>query len=174
MPNFKPSWLDRLFQRHRHELKAFASQKYGQEAADDLVQDAYLRLMQHPEPESIENARAFLYRTVANLSIDRHRRQATRDRFVSDEGDLENDILSVVDSTKTPEQEFMIRQELQHLDAFLLELPADTRHAFVLYRLEGLSHREVGLRLGISERSSVRLVADAAHHLMLRFGSFNV
>lgn len=174
MPTFKLAWLERLFHRHSYELKAFAGQRYGQETADDVVQEAYLRLLQHPDPASIDNARAFLYQTVANLTIDLHRRDTTRNRFVVNDQDTVEDLLSVTAPEKSPEEQLSLQQDMQRLNAALLELPTNTRHAFVLYRLEGLSHREIGLRLGISERSSVRLVAAAAHHLMLHFGSFEL
>ena len=172
MPKFKLAWLDRLIRRHSGELKAFALQRAGSETAEDLVQEAYLRLMQHPEPESIDNARAFLYQTVANLSIDQHRRQSVRERFLADHGESEAEMLSIAASGPSQEDQLASQQQLDRLNHLLLELPAATRNAFVLYRLEGLAHKEISLRLGISERSSVRLVAAAAHHLMLGFGAF--
>lgn len=173
MPKSKPSLFDRLFRRHSQELKAFAGQRGGHEAADDLLQEAYLRLIQHPEPESIDNARAFLYRTIANLSVDRHRRQAVRERFHNDNLDQEQEINAVPAAEPAPEDQLASRQELQTLNDILLELPETTRNAFVLYRLEGLSHKEISRRLGISERNSVRLVGIAAHHVLLRFGSLD-
>ncbi len=95
MPTFKLAWLERLFHRHSYELKAFAGQRYGQESADDVVQEAYLRLLQHPDPTSIDNARAFLYQTVTNLSVDLHRRRTIRNRFLVNDQDTVDDILSV-------------------------------------------------------------------------------
>lgn len=166
----KSSLLDRLFHRHGQELRVFAGLRGGNEAAEDLVQEAYLRLMQHPDPGSIDNARAFLYRTIANLSIDRYRRQSIRDRFHGS-GDDEQELHRLIAPEPAPEDRLASMQELQALNDILLELPEATRNAFVLYRLEGLSHKEIGLRLGISERNSVRLVGIAAHHVLLRFGS---
>lgn len=171
MSESKPSLFDRLFHRHNQELRAFAGQHGGHEAAEDLVQEAYLRLMQHPDPSSIDNARAFLYRTVANLSIDQHRRQAVRDRFHSEPQEDDQELADLAGTEPVPETRLAAQQELQALNAILLELPETTRNAFVLYRLEGLSHKEIALRLGISERNSVRLVGIAAHHVLLRFSS---
>jgi RNA polymerase sigma-70 factor (ECF subfamily) len=170
VPKSKPSLFDRLFQRHSHELRAFAGLRGGNEFAEDLVQEAYLRLMQHPEPESIDNARAFLYRTIANLSVDQHRRQSVRERFHVETGD-DQTLHDITAAEPLPEDRLASEQELQSLNRILLELPETTRNAFVLYRLEGLSHKEIGRRLGISERNSVRLVGIAAQHVLLRFGS---
>lgn len=173
MPTSKRSLFDRLFQRHSQELRVFAGQRGGQDSAEDLVQEAYLRLLQHPEPQSICNARAFLYRTIANLSIDQHRRQSVRERFQQD-ADANDEILAqIAGEEPLPEDRLTSRQALQTLNDILLELPENTRHAFVLYRLEGLSHREIGRRLGISERNSVRLVGIAADHVLTRFNDWD-
>lgn len=173
MPKSKPSLFDRLFHRHSQELRVFAGLRGGNEAAEDLVQEAYLRLMQHPEPESIDNARAFLYRTIANLSIDQHRRQSVRNRFHDDSMADEQELHGIVSPEPALEDRLASLQELQTLNDILLDLPETTRNAFVLYRLEGLPHKEIGTRLGISERNSVRLVGIAAHHVLLRFGSLD-
>lgn len=169
VPKSKRSLFDRLFQRHSQELRVFAGQRGGQDSAEDLVQEAYLRLLQCPDPQSIDNARAFLYRTIANLSIDQHRRQSVRERFHHDAGADDALLAQIADAEPLPEDRLTSREALQTLNDILLELPENTRHAFVLYRLEGLSHREIGRRLGISERNSVRLVGIAAHHVLTRF-----
>nr|WP_306790062.1 RNA polymerase sigma factor [Methylomonas fluvii] len=172
VPKSKPSLFDRLFQRHSHELRTFAGLRGGNEFAEDLVQEAYLRLMQHPEPESIDNARAFLYRTIANLSVDQHRRQNVRDRFHAENND-DQALHDIPTPEPLPEDRLASEQELHALNGILQELPEATRNVFVLYRLEGLSHKEIGRRLGVSERNSVRLLGIAAQHVLLRFASLD-
>ena len=159
MPTRK-RFLDFLFNSYGKELLAFAGQRFGSEGAEDLVQETYIRMLQHPDPESIENPRAFLYQIAANLSIDQHRKQAVRDRVHY------QDI-----QTETPEDHLAAHQELDQLNAMLMELPELTRYAFVLHRLEGMSHNEVAIRLGISVRNSERYVARAARHILTHFES---
>ncbi|NOU23035.1 MAG: sigma-70 family RNA polymerase sigma factor [Methyloglobulus sp.] len=168
MPTRK-RFIDFLFLQHRRELLAFAQQRLGYEIAEDLVQETYARLLQHPDPESIDNPRAFLYQTTANLSIDLHRKQIVRERFHSEDNEIETELARVADPCQTPEHNLIQQEELDLLNDYLLELPELTRYAFVLHRLEGLPHKEIGLRLGISSRSSERRTALASQHLLTRF-----
>ena len=168
MPTRK-RFLDFLFHSYGKELLAFAGQRSGSEGAEDLVQETYIRMLQHPE--SIENPRAFLYQVAANLSIDQHRKQAVRDRVHCQDIQTETELALVVDTGHTPEDQLAVHQELDQLNAMLMELPELTRYAFVLHRLEGMSHNEVAIRLGISVRNSERYVARAARHILTHFES---
>lgn len=160
--------LDKLFRRHNKELLFFATQRAGN-AAEDLVQEAYLRLLQHPDPQSIENVRAFLFRTTSNLTIDLHRRQMLEARYQPDfnaENEVDSEINRISDATPSPEIRIAHQQELDLLQQMLQELPEVTRYTFVLKRIEGLSHTEIAKRLGITERSSERHLATAIRHLL--------
>jgi len=165
MPTRK-RFFDFLFRTHGKELLAFAWQHSGCQNAEDLVQEAYLRLLQHPSPEQIENPRAFLYKTTLNLSIDYHRRQTTRERFHCLESKLQEEIESIIDHKTSPEDNLANCQELEQFNQLLMSLPELTRYAFILHRLEGLSHLEVAQRLGISIRNSERRVKEATHHIL--------
>lgn len=164
-------FLDFLFHSYGKELLAFAGQRSGSEGAEDLVQETYVRMLQHPDPESIENPRAFLYQIAANLSIDQHRKQAVRDRVHYQDIQTETELALLADTGHTPEDQLAAHQELEQLNTILMELPELTRYAFVLHRLEGMSHNEVAIRLGISVRNSERYVARAARHILTHFES---
>lgn len=168
MPTRK-RFLDFLFHQHGKELLAFAQQRSGNETAEDLVQEVYARLLQHPDPESIENPRAFLYQTTANLGVDLLRKQRVRERVLNQDAEVETELARIADPRQSPEDQLSRHQELDRLNECLLELPELTRYAFVLHRLEGLSHQEAALRLGITVRSSERRTAIAARHLLTRF-----
>ncbi|WGS83841.1 sigma-70 family RNA polymerase sigma factor [Methylomonas sp. UP202] len=161
--------LDKLFRRHNQELLHFASQRAGT-AAEDVVQEAYARFLQHPDPASIENPRAFLFRTTSNLTVDYHRRRVLEARYQPDAAapdfDFEMAVADVAGNDPLPETQASQHQELAALRAVLDELPELTRHAFMLNRIEGLSHAEIGARLGISARSSERYVGIALRHLL--------
>jgi RNA polymerase sigma factor (sigma-70 family) len=164
-------FLDFLFHSYGKELLAYAWQRSGSEGAEDLIQETYLRMLQHPDPESIENPRAFLYQIAANLSIDHHRRQIIRERIHCQDSEVETELAMVADPGYSPEDHLVLYQDLDRLNAVLMELPEITRYAFVLQRLEGMSHNEVASRLGISVRNSERYVARAASHILNRLES---
>lgn len=162
-------FFDALFRIHNNELLTFARLRAGAENAEDLVQEAYARMLQHPEPETIENPRAFLYKTAFNLNIDQHRQQRVRDRVHSQFNEADSELEWLIGHEKAPEEQLALQQELKQLNTILMELPQLTRYAFVLHRLEGLSHKETAERLGISVRSSERRTTQAAHYVLSRF-----
>ncbi|MFA5985004.1 MAG: RNA polymerase sigma factor [Methylococcaceae bacterium] len=163
--------LNFLFQTHSKALLAFAGQHSGDDQAEDLVQEAYLRMLQHPELENIENPRAFLYKTTFNLSVDHYRRQINQARYHCLPHELTTELEQIAAPIPIPEDHLAIEQELEQLNDILLKMPELTRYAFVLHRLEGMSHKEVARRLGISTRSSERRIAQAARYLLSQLDS---
>lgn len=64
------------FHEHYAELLAFLARRLGNvEQAADVAQDTYLRLVNLPAGEPIQEPRAFLFRIAGNLAIDRMRRE---------------------------------------------------------------------------------------------------
>ncbi|MEM9247738.1 MAG: sigma-70 family RNA polymerase sigma factor [Pseudomonadota bacterium] len=126
--------------------------------AEDLVQESWLRWASKPyQPTQI---RPILLQIIRNLSIDWLRRQQTErtgnaelSRWTDDGPDTERIVIA--------------RQELRCVVRALQKLPARTLTAFRLRRLDGLTYKEIGRRLGISEASAYRLVADALLQVIL-------
>ena len=53
----------------------------------------------------------------------------------------------------------------------LTELPPAVRTALLLHRFQDLTHREIALRLGVSERTIERYVKDGLSHIASRLGT---
>lgn len=120
------------------------------------------RLWEYREAEVIRNPYAFLLHTADHLAIDRYRRRVIRERHTH-----VTTLDAIVDrEAATPERAFEAERTLARFRELLAGLPPLRRHAFVLYRIEGLSHAEVAARLGISVRSSERYVRQALHHFV--------
>ena len=60
--------------------------------------------------------------------------------------------------------------ELRRLQASLRELPPLCRAAFLLNRIEDLTHAEIAARLGVSVRTIDRYMVKAWEHLRGHFG----
>ncbi|AZP70533.1 RNA polymerase sigma factor [Pseudomonas poae] len=149
--------LGPLYRRHRSELLAYLTRRVNcRETANDLLQDAFIRLM-NSEVAKIGNVRAFLYRIANNLSIDHARRN--RVRGVSDEQELQ-----ALAGDADPQNSAIAGNTLGHLRRLIDGLPSPTREVFLLARVEQLSYKEIAIRLGLDARAVERHLNKAMAH----------
>jgi RNA polymerase sigma-70 factor (ECF subfamily) len=156
--------LEGLYQAHARELQGFARRRVGRQEAEDVVQDAYLHLLQKERFETLDHPRAFLFRIASNLSVDALRKIRTRSRHAECEFALRETGWGVID----PESAAGDAAEVRHLEASLNELPPVCRQAFVLSRIEGFTHSEIAERFKISVRTVDRHLLKATTHLRRR------
>lgn len=154
----KHRFLDKLFRRHSMELVTFAHTRVGQSEAEDLVQEAYLRLLQHHDCASIHNPRAYLYKIIANLGFDYHRRASVQHQHIAID-DIEPDhLISPLPSLEAlADGQLLLNKCLLALD----DLPEIYRHIFLLNRIDGLSHKEIAEALAVPQRTVERYCAKA-------------
>lgn len=86
MSGYRRPFITALFQRHRRDLWARLSRRVDPEEAEDVVQDAYLHLLQRAEVTDIQDARAFLYTTAYHLAVDLNRARQARARRLAHAG----------------------------------------------------------------------------------------
>lgn len=164
MYHSKSRFFSEIYQKHLHELKSFIQKRWPKEQdVDDLAHEAFLRFAQYPDLEAIQNPRAFLFQTATNLAIDSYRQKQTRK--VHFELEMEVEELTERENL-SPQAHLENQQSLSHFTELLNQLPELQRHAFLLYRLEDMTHAEISLRLGISVRSSERYVMQAAQYFL--------
>ncbi len=157
--------FERLYQAHAGELHGFARRRVGRQDAEDVVQEAYLHLLQTGLSAKLEEPRAYLFRITANLTVDAARKIATRTRYAEDEV-----LFLGVDATRaSPESEAALALEMRRFHASLAELPPLCRDAFVLNQIEGRTRAEIATRLGLSVRTIDRHILRAFAHVRRRF-----
>lgn len=136
-----------VYDAHHRDLLAFARALVRDpEVAEDLVADAFLRLIKEIRAgRAPSEARGWLYRVVANLVVSRGRRLRTAQRFLT----------RLVDRRvqESPEQS-MARSEIRgDLLEALATLPRDGRIALVM-AARGSSGQEIAAALGKSESAT--------------------
>lgn len=155
---------DDLFQQHAPELSGFFHRRLGSpDQAADLCQEVYLRLRRLEragDVAALRDPRAFLFRIARNLLIDHLRQQRARPATVA----LHDPDLRLESAAPTPEAAASSAQTLAGVQAALTELPDHVRQALLWHRLEGLSQREIGTRLGVSERMAGKYISRALSH----------
>lgn len=146
------------FVGQRDDLIALACSVVGsRHIAEELVQDSWIRWEKHSYAP--DQARPVLMRIVKNLALDWYRR---RRRETENLANLTPDLDAELDT----ERVVIARQQLVIAVKALEQLPERTLIAFRLSRLEGLTLRETGLRLGVSEVRAYQLVSKALLHVI--------
>lgn len=123
--------------------------------ADDLVQEAWIRLQAYERQSPVREPGAFLMRAALNLSIDQHRSKA------SQAVTLLPDDVPAVDVAPSTEAQVEARQRLKRLEECLGRLNERTRVIYIEHRIEGLSYLEIARRHGLSSTAVERHVARA-------------
>jgi RNA polymerase sigma-70 factor (ECF subfamily) len=127
---------------------------------DDLIQEAYARLWS-TDFTRVRDGRTFLYSVVRNALQD----QLRRARVVQIESVAEMDTLDV-DETPGPERWVTARQQYELLVRVLEKLTPQRRAVYQLRKFEGLSLREIALKLGITEKTVENLLGLAQGQVM--------
>lgn len=123
--------------------------------ADDLVQEAWIRLANYERERPVEQPEAFLMRAALNLSIDAHRTHQSRGEEVL----LEDVVL--VDATPSAEAVLLARERLARLSVCLGRLTETTRTIFLAHRVDGMSYQEIARARGLSVSAVEKHIAKA-------------
>jgi RNA polymerase sigma-70 factor (ECF subfamily) len=164
--------LARIYDQYGALVYGVALHLVGDEAsARDVCQEVFVGLWQRPDRFDPERAslRTWLAVVARRRAIDllrqRGRRQRREERAAAVAG-----VVAPPDIEEAAEA--MVDGEL--LRTALAELPDEQRHAIELAFLEGLTHREVAVRLGIPEgtaKSRIRLGLSRLARLLRPEGS---
>ena len=76
--------IERLYNQHLAELRAFAQAMCQNDTdADDIVQDVFLSVLQNAGNIEEKGAKAYLYRSVHNRTIDFYRKTTTHNDAIT-------------------------------------------------------------------------------------------
>ncbi len=124
--------------------------------ADDVVQEAFVRLESYVRKQEIRSREAFLVTTAVNLGRDqaRHRARAP----VDNEG---FNILHFADAAPLPEEQLIAHERLRRIGAGLHRLDSQTRRCLLAKRLDGLTAAKIAERENLSVAAVEKRVARA-------------
>ncbi|MDE2051255.1 MAG: sigma-70 family RNA polymerase sigma factor [Gammaproteobacteria bacterium] len=153
-------------------LSYFLRRVRDRSQAEDLVQDALLRVIRASEYEVIEHPESYVFKVAANLLKD-SKRHAVRHPTVA-RATVEEDALGEVDETlvdeRSPERVLDGETSLAQVQQALSELSELTRNVFVLFRLEHMKQKDIAALYGIAQSTVEKHVTRAVLHLARRCG----
>ncbi len=134
--------LQVLIEQHTAALVRLATAILrNRDDAKDVCQETFIRFV--AQKGTVTNPRAWLNRTVVNLSINR-RKQC----ILHKEKNLH--LVAVVSSPPTPEQSVVERQRRELLQQAIAGLSEGQRSVFLLRQRLGMSLPEIALELGVT------------------------
>jgi RNA polymerase sigma-70 factor (ECF subfamily) len=140
-------WFAEEVQPHEPALRAYLLARFPSlNDHDDVVQEAYIRLLSAQATGNVRYTKAFLFTTARNAALDLfRRRRVTPMQPVSELHKLAalEEPLGVVEAVS-------LRQELEILADAVRALPDRCREVIMLRYRDGLSYKEIAVQLCIS------------------------
>lgn len=145
--------IGRLYELHYRPLLRLASLLVGPSSAEDLVQDAFVRALDHWRHDSSEDAfRAWAQTTMVRLSISRWRR-ANRERVAYQRHGAPGDVTT--------------GEIVPEMERALTELTPRQRAAVILRYYEDLSEAAIAERMGVRPGTIKALLSQGRDRLRL-------
>jgi RNA polymerase sigma-70 factor (ECF subfamily) len=161
--------LGEAYAANRDDLRRYLRRLVDDETlADDLAQEAGMRLLRAGREAAIREPRAWLFHAGANLARDALRRRTT---WGAAAAEIAHDEPV---SPPMPDELASMQQELGALSRAIDSLPPQARRILLLARVEGHSYKEIARQLGLAtktvENHLGRAIARLAETLGTRRG----
>jgi RNA polymerase sigma-70 factor (ECF subfamily) len=148
--------VERLFREHNEALIRFLRGRVGsRNEALEVAQEAYVRLLSLDQPGAVSYLRAFLFKTAANIAIDRHRRHQSYGKVAGGQ------LFTEFSENRTPERQLAAEQTLRRLGRLIESMPAKCQASFVMSQIHGLDAATIASQLGITDSMVRKYVVRA-------------
>lgn len=146
-PDGRAERITRLFSEHNESLVRFLSARlHSVQEAKEVAQEAYVRLLSLDDSGAVSFLRAFLFKTAANLAVDRLRVRQRQRQAMS--AGLCDELREVT----RPDHEAAQAEEVEIVRRLIGELPPKCRQVFLLHRIQGEDFPQIAQRMNLSER----------------------
>ncbi|VFR32894.1 RNA polymerase sigma-70 factor, ECF subfamily [plant metagenome] len=123
--------------------------------AADLAQDTFLNLLTRRNLPPLREPRAFLSSIAHGLLVDFWRRRDIEHAWLAALADRPEAL------QPSPEAQAQMLQALVEIDRKLFRLGERPRAAFLMHRIQGMTHPDIAASLGLSERTVRKYIAQA-------------
>lgn len=154
-----------MFREHEPALRHYLMSKVSSaEEAEDIAQEAFLKLHLMKDANDIKHPRAFLFRVAVNVLIDHIRRRRSRiseQHAVVEIDDMPTDEMSAEARIRSREFQIAFKRAIQ-------ELPPRRRQVIVMHKILDKNYGEIAEELGITRSMVEQHMTRALRHCRMR------
>ena len=160
-----------LFAREASNLQRFLARKFGADDVQDIVQDAYVRMLTASAVDgpSLKNPKAFLFTVASNIAIDAMRRRQRERRAINcmpgPRAIHTGEEIDVICPNRMPEGRADDWMRINRVIDSLRPLPAKCRAAFLMHKFLDASYAEVAAELGVTVSMVEKYLSQALRHV---------
>ena len=143
-----------LFMAHARHVRNFLFYKGAKrDEAEDLMQEAFLRLWRECKKVPAEKAKAFLFRVANNLFLDAKKHKQVVLKFQQKQ----------TSGQENEDPQFLLEaKELQQkLENAIAQLPEKQRTVFLMSRMDKMTYAEIAERLELSVKAVEKRMSQA-------------
>ncbi|MFT5813174.1 MAG: RNA polymerase sigma-70 factor (family 1) [Psychroserpens sp.] len=154
-------WLNELMLETKATLYASISKLLDKEDAEDVLQEAYLKVYEAKKSGlQHENYKAFLFKVARNSALSRLRHKKVINHSLKTVHDVNANRFSHI----TNEDKICKEQESELLYLAINDLPPICRQVFVLRKFKNKPHSEIAIMLNISKKTVENHITKAVKH----------
>lgn len=158
------STFNKVYNDHNREIWRFIYYKCGDQAqADDLVQDAFIKLWQNCAKVSLQKAKSFLYTITNNAFLNEIAHKKVILKHAKQQPDRVN--------SQSPQYLLEEKEFHKKLQEAIGNLTEGQRTAFLLNRIEGKKYVEIAELLSISVKAVEKRMSQALATLRKEIGN---
>ncbi|MFD2567472.1 RNA polymerase sigma factor [Pseudotenacibaculum haliotis] len=159
--------FEKVFRDYSKAVRNFILFKCGNpDQADDLTQDAFVKLWKNCAKVPLEKAKSYLFTIVKNDFFNEVEHQKVILKYQQVKRDTVN--------KETPE--FVLREKefQQELNDAINSLSEKQREVFLLNRIEKKKYKEIAEMLGISQKAVEKRMHQAMLHLRTKIKNYKI
>lgn len=147
--NDDPVAFELLFRQYQHKIYAFANSLVPTtQDAEEIVQNVFISIWNQRKRLNISTSfNSYLHGIVRHMVYEFIQKKIQHESYV------EYYLKQNQENAFITEEEVLFRELEEELQRLIQELPERRREIFILSRFEGLSYKEISIKLGISENT---------------------
>lgn len=135
------------------------------QTAEDVTQEAFVRVSRAVDAGSVEHVEAFLFQTARNLALNYKRSRQVRGEI--ERSDIsESDVENIASPVPSQEADLLHRERLRLLEQAITKLPERAQRVWVLSKIEKWPYPKIAEHLGVSPNTVFNDLKMAHAHCM--------